>query len=265
MVVVQCIPPRGALSALATLVTPYGWEIWRFLADTVAFSRADITEWQPVYVLAPRAAALWCAAAALAVLGIAHGRRKPWPTERWAVVAALGMGSFFVSRLLAFFALATLFLLGAAITESFRRRRASTPATPQAKARASVAVVAVVAVSVTLAALGSVITNVGRVEIDPRMTPEADAVSVLRERSNGERVLVWFDWGQYAIWHLSPGMRVSIDGRRETVYSANLQNRHLRFYFDVPDGATLPRDIAADYIWIPRTLPVVRRLRMADG
>ena len=27
-----------------------------------------------------------------------------------------------------------------------------------------------------------------------------------------------FDWGEYAIWHFGPVLRVSIDGRRETVY-----------------------------------------------
>ncbi len=37
------------------------------------------------------------------------------------------------------------------------------------------------------------------------------------------RLAVWFDWGQYAIWHLSPRLRVSWDGRRETVYSEAAQ------------------------------------------
>jgi hypothetical protein len=37
--------------------------------------------------------------------------------------------------------------------------------------------------------------------------------------------------------------------------------RHFDFYFDRHDGATLPRDLRADYIWIPRTLPAVPRLR----
>ena len=55
-------------------------------------------------------------------------------------------------------------------------------------------------------------------------------------------------------------MRVSIDGRRETAYSDQLQQQHLRFYFDAPGGSSLPADLAADYVWIPRALPAVRRL-----
>jgi len=100
--------------------------------------------------------------------------------------------------------------------------------------------------------------------IDSRWTPEAGAVSFLNGQPEGRRVLIWFDWGGYALWHLSPRMRISMDGRRETVYSPDLQDRHLRFYFDAPGGASLPTDLGADYVWIPRTLPAVHRLD-ADG
>src|SRR6185295_4925876 len=77
------------------------------------------------------------------------------------------------------------------------------------------------------------------------------------------RILTWFGWGEYAIWHLSPAMRISMDGRRETVYSPAMQARHLTFYFDGPHGASLPDEIAADYIWIPRTIPAANRLASA--
>src|SRR5262249_41907500 len=95
---------------------------------------------------------------------------------------------------------------------------------------------------------------------DSRWTPEPGAVAFLNAQPPQGRVLVWFDWGNYALWHLAPRMRISMDGRRETVYSPALQNRHLRFYFDIPGGSSLPADLAADYVWIPRTLPAVRRL-----
>jgi hypothetical protein len=124
---------------------------------------------------------------------------------------------------------------------------------------------AAVALAVTTAAILVIGVNLAHLRIDPRVTPEREAVAFLKRQPHGGRLLVWFDWGEYAIWHLSPGMRVSIDGRRETVYSAGLQDRHLRFYFDAPGGAALPRDLAADYVWIPRTLPAARQLAAADG
>jgi hypothetical protein len=74
---------------------------------------------------------------------------------------------------------------------------------------------------------------------------------------------VWFDWGEYAIWHLAPRLRVSIDGRRETVYSEAVRDRHGQFYLDEPGGAGLPQELAADYVWIPPYAPAVRGLEAA--
>lgn len=113
-------------------------------------------------------------------------------------------------------------------------------------------------------AIGVLAMNAGCVQVDPRWTPEPGPVTFLRESGSRGRLLVWFGWGQYALWHLAPDLRVSLDGRRETVYSDRLQERHLRFNFDAPGGATLPGELAADYIWIPRHLPAAQRLT-AEG
>jgi hypothetical protein len=178
------------------------------------------------------------------------------------VVAALAVASFMVTRLLAFFALTVLFLFGAALGRAYQRRRAARPVTQHA---APTMGLAAISLAITAAATFVIAVNLAHLRIDPRLTPEPGAVAFLKSQPHGGRVLVWFDWGEYAIWHLSPAMRVSIDGRRETVYSAGLQDRHLRFYFDAPGGAALPRELAADYVWIPRTLPAARHLAAADG
>jgi hypothetical protein len=98
------------------------------------------------------------------------------------------------------------------------------------------------------------------VAIDPRATPGPGAVEFFKSHGSRGRLLVWFDWGEYALWHLAPDLLVSVDGRRETVYSARVQDAHLRFYFDAPGGAALPAELGADYIWIPQGLPAVRRM-----
>jgi hypothetical protein len=93
----------------------------------------------------------------------------------------------------------------------------------------------------------------------PRM-PEREAAAFVERTGLRGRVLVWFDWGEYVIWHFSPQLRVSIDGRRETIYSNALVDRHMQFYLGARDALTLPRDIDADYIWVPDWIPVVREL-----
>jgi hypothetical protein len=249
----------GALSLCATLLTPYGVHLWTFLRETVAFSRADIVEWQPTYALGWDAWIRWSLTLALAMLGLVLAGRGDRRPERIVCLLALAIASFMVVRLQSFFAVAMLFLVGSDIARACQRGRVAGSNSP----RKTIAI-GLTAVSGAVAAMSLIVTNVTELRVDPRMTPAPGAAAFLSTQPRAGRVLVWFDWGEYAIWHLAPRMRVSIDGRRETAYSAGLQDRHLRFYFDAPGGSTLPADIAADYVWIPRTLPAVRRLE-ADG
>jgi len=248
----------GAVSLAATLLNPYGIGLWRFLVETVGVKRAEITEWQPVYVLDVTVWGLWLLTASLGATAAIRRLRSLEP-RRILVVLTLGLASLFVSRLLGFFALAVVMLFGASLM-----RTETTDAAPSATTPAARRIAIGLSTLMMVGALTAIAINVTCISIDSRTTPEPQAVTVLKNQRDGQRLLVWFDWGEYAIWHLSPALRVSIDGRRETVYSAAVQNRHLRFFFDAPGAADLPREIGADYVWMPPSLPAARRLRSSD-
>ena len=248
----------GAASLAATSINPEGLGLLTFLTDTVGFGRADITDWQPVTTMGVNIQMLWAAISVLAVWGVVRGRRSGVPVQRWLVVVFLAMGSFRVNRLLAFFALATLFLLGPTLARAIRRP-APAPAIPLRRGAALAAMT--VALVLCAGTLRSLAMSAGCIAVDPRTTAEPGAAAFLGEHGVSGRLLVWFDWGQYALWHLAPHLRVSLDGRRETVYSAALRERHLRFYLDGPGGAALPDELRADYVWIPGHLPAAGRLR----
>ena len=252
----------GAASLIATLATPYGFGLWGFLQETVGFSRPEILEWQPVYAVSWEFLALWLLAFLTMSLGIALGGRENVRLERLLVCVVLAAASFKVVRLLAFFGLASLFLVSAPIAHAYQRRR---DAHPRNRGRVLRFGFAAVACAFGVFAIVAIRTNVWDLRLDAASMPEPEAVAFLKDQPAGTRVLVWFNWGEYAIWHLSPRMRVSIDGRRETVYSDAVQTRHFDFYFDRRGGATLPHDLAADYVWIPRILPAARRLRTEAG
>ncbi len=40
-------------------------------------------------------------------------------------------------------------------------------------------------------------------------------------------------WSEYVIWHLNPGIKVSIDGRRETVYPDTIYDKYKDFHFGI--------------------------------
>jgi len=247
----------GALSLLATLATPYGPDLWRFLRETIGFSRPEILEWQPVYVTGWPFVVLWIMALLIMFGGVFLERRDNLRLERLAVGLALAAASFKVARLLAFFGLASVFLFAPAIAIAYQRRRAARERRANRVVRFGFVALGC---AVAFFAIAVVRDNFRQLRLDTMSMPDPQAVTVLASQPTGQRVLVWFNWGEYAIWHLQPRMQVSIDGRRETVYSDRLQTRHFDFFYDRPGGATLPDDLAVDYIWIPRILPAAHRL-----
>jgi hypothetical protein len=90
--------------------------------------------------------------------------------------------------------------------------------------------------------------------------PEADAGRFIAVNHLKGRMLTWFDWGEYAIWQFGPDVQVSMDGRRETVYTDATIQAHRRFY--AADETALPylRALNPDYIWLPVRLAVTSRL-----
>jgi hypothetical protein len=247
----------GLVSLMATLATPYGITLWHFLRETVGLSRPEITEWQPVYVVGLEFVALWSMAFAVMFVSVLIDGRRNVRVERIVIGLTLAVLSFKVARLIAFFGLASVFLFAPALGRAYQRRRTIHELGTNWGLRFGFVALAC---AVGLSALLVVRDNFWQLRIDGTSMPEPEAASFLEDQPAGKRVLVWFTWGEYAIWHLSPRMQVSIDGRRETVYSDALQTRHFDFFFDRPGGATLPDDLAVDYIWIPRILPAARRL-----
>jgi hypothetical protein len=243
------------LSVLATLVNPYGWGLWRFMWATVGVGRVDIGEWSPITSVSPGVLTLWLTAALLAVWAAIRTSQP----RRWSylfLVAVLGLLSYRVSRLDAFFGLAVVMLLQPRVLRG-ADASVSTPPTRRGLLRSA-------ALPVLVAIITPIILSASRrplscIEMDRvGFLPEGAAVAFARTNHLRGRMLTFFDWGEYAIWHLSPAVQVSIDGRRETVYSPSQIDRHLRIYSDLVTDAEI-QNLDADYVWLPGNLQVVSR------
>ena len=83
---------------------------------------------------------------------------------------------------------------------------------------------------VSLLFLGLSSPRFGCIRVDPFYFPfPARAVALLKQSGARGNMAVPFDWGEYVLWHLGPGVKVSIDGRRETLYSDEAYRQSLDF------------------------------------
>ena len=241
-------------AALATAFNPYGVRLWWFLLDTVRVSRPYIEEWQPVYRLPAWAWLFWLLPAGLALLAAIRSRFRVEP-RHGLLVLFLAITSLLVSRLDAFFTLAVAFLMAEPLAANWRPRTAGAHGQPRIQLLRPALVFVVIAVFPFVA------MRAARIQIGHPPMPEREAAEFVQRAGLQGRVLVWFDWGEYVIWHFSPRLRVSIDGRRETAYTDELIASHMAFYLGDSAAMDLPIRIAADYIWVPKWIPVVAKLR----
>jgi hypothetical protein len=243
-----------AATTAATLVNPYGYGMWQFMWSTVGFSRPLIADWQPLYHLPWNFWTPWIASLGL-LLSSLRGSREHY--KSLVIALLLAIMSLRVSRLDAFFAIAAMFLAARA---GWKGAPTPTPAVSPVRRFRSLAWIFGAA---SAAALLVVSARLRTVPTPSETVPDAAVGQYMRTLHLKGRLLVWFDWGQYVIWQFGPELKVSIDGRRETLYSREVVDAHMRFYFDTSGGPQYAENLRPDYIWLPASLPVVAQLRRA--
>jgi hypothetical protein len=240
-------------AACATLATPEGWGLWQFLWETVGLGRADISEWQPITHQPPSAAFPWLFITPIAVVSLARMRARS-PIHS-LVIVVLAVLAFKVMRLVNFYALATIMLGGPHLLSPRQSKPTARPPTGS-----ELALVGVMAAVWLVGSTFGVAQKASCIAIQGDWVVDQDAASAIHAAALRGRMLTWFDWGEFLIWHDGPGLRVSMDGRRETVYSDAMLDLH-RVIYDGSDGwQDGVTRLAPDYIWLPNRLPVTERL-----
>jgi hypothetical protein len=242
----------GVLSAVATLATPEGVGLWRFLWDTVGLGRPDITEWQPLTGLPVADAIPWAVCGTVALVGIVRARQRS--LSHVLVTAVLLFVSFRVWRVVSFLAVAVIVLWGPALVHrSVPTRGPATRPTP----RRDLLIAGIMAALAASAGSVHAYRNLSCIHMEGSWIGDQDAAAYIRSTGLAGPTLTWFDWGQYAIWHLSPPIVVSMDGRRETVYSDQVIQDHLAIYFGLPGWRERLEQINPEHVWLPKSLPTV--------
>ncbi len=224
--------PPVVVACAATLINPYGIGLWRFLWHTLG-PRPDIAEWAAV----PLASAEGVAYLAVLVFG-AVGAMAALRERRWTVVVLFACGTvlpFIARRHLPLFVMITLVFCAehtATTIATFVRQR-----WPRDEARAPAAaepgdrfrpLVAGMLVLVAMMLLAIAWPSLSRIRVNASAFPITPTALLARSRV-AANLAVDFDWGEYVIWQVGPRVKVSVDGRRETVYSDAAYDENVQF------------------------------------
>lgn len=248
----------AALSAIATLLNPYGFAMWNFLAGTVRMSRA-ISEWQPLTTVPLLAWIPWLVVTVGMIAALAAGWRPP--LERIAMIALLAFGAFRVERLSPLYVVATVILMSPILCAEWNQGETRLdPVSPTAASTLAIGLaIAVLGVAVAATNAASCISMSGP------WVPDRVAGRALAATTDRGRIATYFDWGEYAIWHYGPRLRVSIDGRRETVYSDAVLDGHFAMNEATPEGLAYLRRLDPEYVWLPARFEALRNWLAGHG
>jgi hypothetical protein len=240
------IPPL-LLSAVAILANPWGLEMHRFILEHLEDARLEITEWRPLDVssLLGTAYLVWIG---LILLGFVYSRRpKAIPLlVPLAITAYLPLRS---ERMMLFFGLAAILLAGEHIGDAWLRFM---PAKASAKtSRWAVALVVVAG----LILLGWKASNFSGIPGASLADYPVNAMRLLNQSGVQGNLAVHFNWGDYVIWHMPPGVKVSIDTRREMAYSLPVYRMNVRYMSGIGRWDELLEEYPTDMALVVRHSP----------
>jgi hypothetical protein len=213
-------------SLAAILANPYGGELVTFLLRTATVPRPEINEWAPVRLTS--VPGLWQLGLSAVALAAMIASRLPRNPGTIAVLVAALLLPLVAQRHLPLAAIAVIVLAGPHAADAWSRwvDRGNMIREPSRSRRVAGLVAGVLGV---LLGLGGLL-RFGRISLDAAYFDyPAQAIGLIRASGVTGNLLLPFNWGEYAIWHLAPRVRVGMDGRRETVYSDATYAAYLDF------------------------------------
>jgi hypothetical protein len=230
----------GCACITATLLNPYGWQLHRWLFVSLIEPRPEITEW-----LAPQMSdpTFWPWIALLSIIAIslfATRQRRDWVEV--AILLLVVWQSTLHLRHIAFVALVAGFWIPVHFQSALSRVAllacpavlskhvwASHPWHPERRLKRlfHFAIVPALLIAITLQTFA----------LEKRLTTfpvergryPVDAIQFMADRQLEGKLVVAFNWAQYALAALSPRVTVGFDGRYDTCYPSEVVDMHFDF------------------------------------
>lgn len=245
-------------TVLCLLVNPYGFNLMKFLLETATTARPEIGEWNPVSITTV-SGALYLFTVVLSLVTWIMSALPKIPSK-FLVWSLLTLGPLISVRHLPLFAIALPFTAGEHIAYVWQKYSAKTWNVFSNTAGAFKLLVAALSMIGSVYFIAHGFCQVGQIRV-PAGYP-VGAVTVLKNSGVRGNLANDFDWGEYITWHLSPLIKVSIDGRRETVYPKIVYLQNIALLQGLGDWDAILRIYPVDMLLTSREFPLYNLMKL---
>ncbi len=234
------------LSLLATLLNPWGIFLLKTILVPDIIGRPEITEWQPLGLNSLNAL-FYLTELFIAIWVFVKTKEKIYYPE-FLIFVILSLVPFLALRHLPLFAVTVFILIAphlkSAVQNSFFKDFSGFG---QTKPRDRV-------LYLSLATVVMLLNLCFR--IPPVLTLNYDdmpywTMKLLKDSNVQGNLVVYFDWGEYLIYHLQPNIKVSLDPRRELVYPKKVYKDNFAFMYGVFDWTAILTKYDSNMVLVP--------------
>jgi hypothetical protein len=228
----------GIIAAAATIINPYGIEYWTFVFSAVTLPRPDINEWvsvagalrKNIYVFP---AYLFIVMAILCLVVWLVRRRNDY-ADVMVIAAVILIGARHI-RHTVFLGLIFGAYLPVLLSEhwhALKETRTRLRRWTWIPGAVFVCLVLLTQLQISFSRIPSIVPSFKLVA--PQSKYPLGAMNWIMQNGLQGNILPLFEWGEFIIWHFSPGCRVAMDGRYETVYSEYVYREYSDFLYARP-------------------------------
>jgi hypothetical protein len=238
------------LASLAvTCLNPYGTSLWSYLVPALLHPRSKIPEWGAIPIWGTDPYWGFRLLFVIAVVALAKGFKRDRSWIGLAVLVLTAWAAWRHRRHAPFFGLAALVYLGPVLEAGWTEQWKRVPA---------IACFVVYGLLSTFVCTRFLPQASLRPAAPQGFYPAAE-LNVLAAAQARGNLAVPFRWGSYALWRLSPGVKVSMDGRYEETYpDTTFDMNHDFFYKEGRDWDRLLRTEHVDFIVLEQRATLLR-------
>lgn len=252
----------GVITIAAIFLNPYGIQLLFFLLRTATVPRPEIGEWQPIALMSVEGL-VYVLLLILALTGLIFSRKERSPVLI-TIFGCTALLPLIAGRHMPLFGLTCAVLTAEHVADVWNRASPVLSATGNHASQSSWFTAASFVIASVL--ITASLPNFQCIRIDGRKTKfPVKAVALLKQSNATGNMAVHFDWGEYVLWHLGPRIRVSIDGRRETVYSDRPYAENLRFTSGLGDWDGILEKHETHLAFVSKGFPVFNLMQLKAG